>query len=188
MSSRVFRTFAGDCLTEDMLADAARLFSENYGVWGEFSGRKGPVKSSPRRLRNDLLPAGATTSYTSVFVDGHLAGHALACRWKHGNQVICWVTQLVVAKEHREMGLATGLLRCLRDDTVDTYGVLSSHPATILAASKAFGSSIEKLDLEFIGKEAAAVMRDLPQGHEFLLVVRPWRRRPISNDAAPSSF
>lgn len=106
------------------------------------------------------------------------------------------------------MGLATGLLRCLRDDTVDTYGVLSSHPATILAASKAFGckcdlqfhsggtrvgadflaASIEKLDLEFIGKEAAAVMRDLPQGHEFLLVVRPWRRRPISNDAAPSSF
>ncbi|EDN07420.1 predicted protein [Histoplasma mississippiense (nom. inval.)] len=51
---------------------------------------------SARRLREQYLPDPATTSYVRMAVDGNLAGNAFACRWKHGEKNICWVTQLVV--------------------------------------------------------------------------------------------
>lgn len=35
MSERVIQRFHRDELTEEMLQDAARLFSENYGIWGK---------------------------------------------------------------------------------------------------------------------------------------------------------
>ena len=53
---------------------------------------------------------------------------------------MCWITQLVVHKDYRERGLATGLLSVLREDDDDIYGVMSSHPAACLAAAKAFSS------------------------------------------------
>jgi GNAT superfamily N-acetyltransferase len=74
-----------------------------------------------------------------VKVDEKLAGHAIVCRWKSQSQTICWVTQLVVHKDYRERGLATGLLSVLRKDTDDLYGIMSSHPAACLAAACAFG-------------------------------------------------
>jgi hypothetical protein len=55
---------------------------------------------------------------------------------------VCWVTQLVVHRNYREHGLATGLLNELRQDDDDIYGVVSSHPAACLAAVKAFGSKL----------------------------------------------
>lgn len=54
--------------------------------------------------------------------------------------MVCWVTQLVVGRTYREQGLATGLLRSLREDTDDIYGIMSSHPGACLAAGKSFGS------------------------------------------------
>lgn len=35
MNERRFKSFDGDRITDDMLTEAAKLFSENYGVWGE---------------------------------------------------------------------------------------------------------------------------------------------------------
>lgn len=35
MAKRVFETFDGHELTDDMLDEAAQLFNENYGIWGE---------------------------------------------------------------------------------------------------------------------------------------------------------
>ena len=52
---------------------------------------------------------------------------------------VCWVTQLVVHSDFRERGLAFGLLNYLRQDDDAIYGIMSSHPATCLAAAKAFG-------------------------------------------------
>lgn len=33
--AKVVSTFPGEQVTEDMLKAAAKLFSENYGVWGD---------------------------------------------------------------------------------------------------------------------------------------------------------
>jgi hypothetical protein len=35
MAKQVFETFDGRELTDDMLEEAAELFNENYGIWGE---------------------------------------------------------------------------------------------------------------------------------------------------------
>lgn len=99
-----------------------------------------PVTLSIGRLREQYLPNNADSSYIRVTVDEKLAGNAFICRWKSRDNVVCWVTQLVVGKDYREQGLATGLLRSLREDKDDIYGIMSSHPGACLAAGKSFGS------------------------------------------------
>ena len=51
---------------------------------------------------------------------------------------MCWVTNLVVHRDFRERGLATGLLNELRQESDDEYGIMSCHPAAIIATAKAF--------------------------------------------------
>ncbi len=97
------------------------------------------MKLSKARLRAQYLPKDTLSSYVRVTVDGHLAGNAFACRWKYNEKSVCWVTQLVVDRDHRKRGLATGLLNELRREDDDIYGIASSHPAACIAAVKAFG-------------------------------------------------
>ncbi|KAK0723237.1 hypothetical protein B0T26DRAFT_772653 [Lasiosphaeria miniovina] len=124
-----------------MIDEAAKLFNENYGTWGPYSEKPGkPVKLSTKRLREQYL-ADPASSDTRVTVDGILAGNAFVCRWKYQDSIICWVTQLIVHKEYRDHGLATSLLRSLRLDTDDIYGLMSSHPHACLAAAKSFGTN-----------------------------------------------
>lgn len=86
------------------------------------------------------MPDRSNCSYVRVAMDGSLAANAFACRWPYNGKTVCWVTQLVVHQKYRERGLATGLLRLLGNHDDDIYGIMSSHPAACLAASKAFAS------------------------------------------------
>jgi GNAT superfamily N-acetyltransferase len=97
------------------------------------------VRLSKERLRNEYLPRGIS-SYVRVSVNGKLAGNAFACRWSVESRTVCWITQLVVHRDYRERGLATGLLNEVKLNGDDVYGIMSSHPAACLAAAKAFGS------------------------------------------------
>ena len=58
---------------------------------------------------------------------------------------ICWITQLVVHKEYRERGLATGLITHLREPDDNVFGIMSSHPAACLAAAKVSASKCTNL-------------------------------------------
>ena len=201
MERQVFEKYNGEQVTQVMLEEAAVLFSENYGIWGESATGKfakpgklpqlnltfvhqpsagSRVRLSKDRLRTQCLPDNATCSYVRVTVDGKLAGNAFACRWKVNNKSVCWVTQLVVDRNYRERGLAKGLLNQLRQDDVDMYGLMSSHPAACMAAAKAFGGkhteahngstlktigSIETVRLGFIGKYAQEIMEASPIGY-----------------------
>ncbi|CAG8413284.1 unnamed protein product [Penicillium salamii] len=139
-----------------MMTNAAVLFRENYGKWGAQSPKQGqPVALSASRLRAQYLPSSADTVYAMVTVDGDLAGNAFACRWNSGETRVCWITQLVVSKEHRQGGLAEGLLNCLRQQSDDVYGIMSSHPAACLAAAKAF---FEKISLDLIQQHAREII------------------------------
>jgi hypothetical protein len=40
MSSVIIQKFEGASITEEMLSDAAKLFSLNYGVWGPSAAEK----------------------------------------------------------------------------------------------------------------------------------------------------
>ncbi|OBT55413.1 hypothetical protein VE04_03610 [Pseudogymnoascus sp. 24MN13] len=146
MVKRVYETFTPDEVTDDMLRMAATLFNENYGTWGPQSHKPGkPVTLSIGRLREQYLPDTAESSYIRVTVDGNLAGNAFICR-----------------KAYREQGLATSLLRSLREERDDIYGIMSSHPGACLAAGKSFGTTIETVPLDFIRTEADAVMKSSP--------------------------
>lgn len=41
MEQKLFQTFPGDQVTDNMLGEAAKLFNENYGIWGELSHSPG---------------------------------------------------------------------------------------------------------------------------------------------------
>lgn len=94
---------------------------------------------SARRLRKEYLPDGARSSFVSVHVDNNLTGHAFACRWTYYGRQVCWVTQLVVHRDFRQRRLATRLLEKLRKRDDEIFGIMSSHPAALMAISKACG-------------------------------------------------
>ncbi len=110
---------------------------------------------SVKMLRAQCLASGHCT-YVRVTVNGVLAGNLFACRWQYPSDDdgdrsdkqqqqqqqhhrICWITQLVVDREYRERGIATGLVASVRKDDDDVYSLVSSHPAACKAASTALG-------------------------------------------------
>ncbi|KAI2375422.1 hypothetical protein LOY91_002179 [Ophidiomyces ophidiicola] len=166
---------------------------------------------SAARLRAQCMPnddddddndGGAAASYVRVFVDGVLAGHVFACRWTYRSQddddddndsssspgrTVCWITQLVVHREYRRRGLATGLLNELRETNSsgggEVCGILSSHPAACLTVAKTtyfqcllasarfshllsfyltFLPLGSRIRLDFIQAHAAAIMKASP--------------------------
>ncbi|KAE9987008.1 hypothetical protein EG328_004140 [Venturia inaequalis] len=145
MDKKVYKGFKSDEVTDEMLDEAAKLFSENYGVWGElavdrmgkFAKAGRPVRLSKERLRNKYLPS-EISLYVRVTVNGHLA---------------------VVHHAYRERGLAAGLLDEVRLDGDDVYGVMSSYLATCLAVSRAYKRPIDTTSLDFMKDNAQSIMK-----------------------------
>ncbi|EXJ82767.1 hypothetical protein A1O3_06582 [Capronia epimyces CBS 606.96] len=91
MAKQLFEKFEGHELTDTMLDDAAKLLTDNYGIWGQDPtnstntlkiGKLGSrVKLTKTRLRIQYLPAGASCSYVRVLVDGRLVGNAVLTPW-----------------------------------------------------------------------------------------------------------
>ncbi|KAL2024559.1 hypothetical protein VTK56DRAFT_7602 [Thermocarpiscus australiensis] len=168
MKTEIFNEFESPDITDAMLDEAAQLFSEHYGIWNTPPGCQGGkpgsrVKISASRLRKQYLPAGARCSYVSVHVDGILAGNAFACRWNYQGRQVCWITQLVVHREYRRRRLATRLLEKLRDVDDEIFGIMSSHPAACIAASKACSDvAFEKTPIGFVQACAKDVMAESP--------------------------
>ncbi|KAI9879999.1 MAG: hypothetical protein M1830_006116 [Pleopsidium flavum] len=170
MANKLFEKYDREHITDDILQKASQLFSKNYGVWGKeaakvigpFAKEGSPVKMSKDRLRTQCLPSSADCSYVRVLVDGHLAGNAFACRWIYKDKVVCWITQLVVDRDYRERGLALGLLQMLKQDDDGIYGLVSSHAAACLAATKVFGNGIAAVNLDFIREHGEAIMKASP--------------------------
>lgn len=147
-----------DDIPDNVIQEAATLFSQHYGIWSPFAeaklGRRAGhrVQMSPNKLRDECLPAGGRNTLVRAVVDGDTIGHVCACRWDipiasrdieptSWKDRICWVTQLVVRSDFRRQGIATKILRHLRaqqDDGTIAFGILSSHPAAILAFLRAF--------------------------------------------------
>ena len=146
-ASLLYESFQNHQITDSMLDDAAKLFSEHYGIWSQKAVETSPklvpssrVKMSASRLRAQCLPSTTLCVYARATTSGRLIGHTLACRWICNAKVVCWVTQLVVHSDYRLRGVASGLLNQIREDGDDIYGIASSHPAACLAAAKAFNS------------------------------------------------
>ncbi|KIY03047.1 uncharacterized protein Z520_01513 [Fonsecaea multimorphosa CBS 102226] len=158
-------------ITEDMIKEAAALFSSSYGIWGPHAEEKmGPfakhgrrVRMSVDRLRQQCLPDGAENFFVRAMAGSSLVGHVFATFWNFEDRQVCWVTQLCVDQQHRRRRLATRLLLKLREDRPNcTFGILSSHPAAILAALRSFGRGLERANLDCAREHARDVMKSSP--------------------------
>lgn len=57
---------------------------------------------------------------------------------------VCWITQMVVHRNFRGVGIATRLLNKLKTGSDALFGIISSHPAALVALSTvASGSSLQ---------------------------------------------
>lgn len=146
----------------DMVKDAALLLSQQYGIWGPHHKRPGDrIKMTPKKLCRDCLASGQEdVSIVRAKAGEKYIGHAIACRWTSDVGRICWITQLVVEKESRSSGVATGLLEKLIDPDVYAYGILSSHPHAIMTLRNVFGGRV--LDLKFLKDHAVEFMKASP--------------------------
>jgi len=138
-------TFSGPDIIDDMLGQAAKLFSEHYGVWSEHAPNHKPgsrVRMSAARLRKQCLPSKVLTDciYGRYLKNGQLVGNAFACTWNYGysKRKVCWIMQLVVETSMRSQGIATNLLQALRELDISYYGIITSHPYACNAVAHAF--------------------------------------------------
>ena len=154
-----------DEITDEVLTAAAEFHGNHYGVWGpdapeplkpgasslvrvhspftansSLTGDR--VKCSPERLKAELVPKDADVTYVHVTGDEIPVVHVFACRWSYNGSRVCWITQLVVHRNHREKGLAGMLLRHLRSNDDQIMGIMTPHPFACAAAVKAFGCTL----------------------------------------------
>jgi hypothetical protein len=114
-----FHKYEREDLTNNMLQDAARLFSENYGIWGpvaeqdmgSFAKQGRRIRMTPTRLEAQCIPPSARTTYIQVRVNDDMVGNVFATRWSYEGRKVCWVTQLCVDLKYRHQGLATKVIR-----------------------------------------------------------------------------
>ena len=71
MKQVFYKIYPGDQVTDAMLYDAAKLFSENYGIWGKKShkpGTKPPPTSNFLLISNHIALPKGNASY-SIYAD-----------------------------------------------------------------------------------------------------------------------
>jgi len=137
--------FDGLDITDEMIKEAAKLFSEHYGVWSQQAPNNKPgsrVRMSAARLRQQCLPLEVLgdCTYVRYLKNGRLVANTFACTWTYGynKKKVCWITQLVVETSMRSQGIATKMLVALRDLDIGYYGIITSHPYACCAMAHAF--------------------------------------------------
>ncbi|KAI0682753.1 hypothetical protein BC835DRAFT_1424040 [Cytidiella melzeri] len=156
----------GTEVTNNELAQCARLFSDNYGVWGTNVAAPlrpgGRVKMTAAKLRRQCLSDPENTVLSMRFINSELVSHAFATRWYYQEHVICWVTQLVVDVNMRQRYITTSILRHITDHAwflpASIISLVSSHPAACRAVAKLAGTVISNINLPFIQAHAQEVL------------------------------
>ncbi|TCD69769.1 hypothetical protein EIP91_006305 [Steccherinum ochraceum] len=97
---------------------------------------------------------------------GKLVGHVFASSWDCDDDVVGWISQLVVDKEYRRRGVATTLVASLKEASlfakVTVVGVASSHPVTCYVVSKLGQTPLENIDTKFISDRAPRILSSAP--------------------------
>lgn len=160
-----FRATAGPLVSEEQLAQCAELFSKSYGIWAPHCAEVHPsfkpggrVRMSPRKLRAEVFADPENSVLVTCTLGDQLIGHAFATSWQCGEDVVGWVTQLVVEKTHRRRYIATTLLQALKahewSSRLTVFGLASSHPAAVNALVKYRSIPMPELDVGFIAHKA----------------------------------
>ncbi len=124
----------GNMVTDEVIAELSRLYSEHYGVWGLTANKPGHnVKLSVSKLKEWLNYESA--KLTTAYDGSILVGYAIAIQPKVPDYgVISWVTQFVVHCDYRNEGVGKKLLFSVWGITNHfSWGLLSANPYAIRA-------------------------------------------------------
>ncbi|KAJ3542325.1 hypothetical protein NM688_g5979 [Phlebia brevispora] len=161
-----FEVIGGGDVTQARLAQCATFFSEHYGVWDQNVAAplrpKGRVKMTPAKLRKECFSNPDDTLLIMAFKDDQLVGQAFVTKWKYRNEIVVWVTQLVVHSQYRRRHIATGMLGSIRSTEwfrpVTIIGIASTHPAACNTLANLARFRMAQVDLSFIRQNAAAIL------------------------------
>lgn len=134
-----FSVRGANAVTQEQLEACARLFSAQYGVWGE--GAPSRVRLSASKLKEQyMFDESCCLAMATTLPGGEIVGHAFATSFSAGSggERFGWITQLVVDERHRSRGVASKLCR-LAWDVRATAGccIVTSHPHALLALKRA---------------------------------------------------
>ncbi|THH04297.1 hypothetical protein EW146_g10212 [Bondarzewia mesenterica] len=155
-SSLIYIAHDGNEINDALLDRCAKLFSNNYGIWGQSPtatqgpkpGSSPPTFTYPMRLtRMQAVGLGCLAAgFTSRRVD--------------------WVTQLVVSVTARKRYIATSLLQMLKLHPIfhgiTAIGLVSSHPSACHALSNYTDFSIHSVDMSFCQQNAKSILEASP--------------------------
>lgn len=143
-----FQLLAYPDVTEQILMESAKLFTNHYGVWGlkhaDASKHGQRVSMTTKQLRGGYM-SDENCFMVRVVINGTetLIGHVFGRRFTmpalstfHSGATTVngiWFTQLVVHKDHRGQKLARKLISVCIESNVSVYGLVSSHPIAVRA-------------------------------------------------------
>jgi 2-polyprenyl-3-methyl-5-hydroxy-6-metoxy-1,4-benzoquinol methylase/GNAT superfamily N-acetyltransferase len=123
--------------SESLIAECAVLYSSHYGFWDE-PGKliKRSVRLTPKKLKEWFK---VNTVVATARHEGELIAYAIAEQHEfEGRGVVCWVTQLVVHSDHRNLDVAKTLLYSLWGFSNHyCWGLVSANPFAVRALEKA---------------------------------------------------
>lgn len=125
-------------VSEDLVQKCSKLYSNHYGIWGEKGPRPGErVVLSGRKIAEWLDNDNAMLYFAKDHDE--LIGYAISLtKNTHGQRPVSWVTQLVVHKDYRHIGVAKNLLFSIWGLTNRfAWGIVSANPYAIRALEKA---------------------------------------------------
>ncbi|THH15290.1 hypothetical protein EW146_g5154 [Bondarzewia mesenterica] len=175
-SSLIYIAHDGKEIDDALLDRCAKLFSNNYGIWGQSpTATQGPKPGSlppsfafPMRLTRmqavglGCLAAGFASNPNQL----ELVGHAFATAWDYDGGRVGWVTQLVVSVTARKRYIATSLLQMLKLRPIfrgiTAIGLVSSHPSACHALSNYTNFSIHSVDMSFCQQNAKSILEASP--------------------------
>lgn len=125
-------------ISNDILVKCAHLYSEHYGKWGKNGVHPGhSIKLSSLRLQ-DLI-AGSNSQVAIAKYNEAIVGYAFAKQLKIPEKgLVSWVTQLVVHKNYRNIGIAKRLLNGIWGFSNHyAWGIVTANPYAVKALEKA---------------------------------------------------
>ncbi|KAI5845292.1 hypothetical protein DFP73DRAFT_513051 [Morchella snyderi] len=155
-------------ITDDVLAECVKLFNANFDTCGNLSKNQrnkdvpgSVLRTNVKNLRANCVSCEETT-LVRIYVQDKLVGYAFGTRWPLNERDgdVCWITQVVVDRNYRGVGLATTLLSKFKTSTDVLYGIMSQHPAAIMALKRAvLGTGISYHDLSYTQAYAREVLQ-----------------------------
>jgi 2-polyprenyl-3-methyl-5-hydroxy-6-metoxy-1,4-benzoquinol methylase/GNAT superfamily N-acetyltransferase len=127
-------------VNDDILQECSKLYSENYGLWGEHGQNPGErIKLSVPRLKIWLEAPNSWVALARDHKSKSLIAYAFATKMCiPGKGFVSWVTQLVVSEDYRNMGYSKRLLNGIWSfSNYYAWGLVTASPYAVRALEKA---------------------------------------------------